>query len=71
MRSPSAQAAVPLLTLAGYGPRRLVQPGTNRGQTGGKGIIPKDGRDGERRRVGGRAAGTSSAAAASPESATG
>lgn len=51
--------------------RRLVQPGTNRGQTGGKGIIPNDGRDGERRRVGGRAAGTSSAAAASPESATG
>lgn len=45
------------MALAGCRPRRLVQPGTNRGRTGGKGIIPKDGRDGERRRAGGRAAG--------------
>jgi len=58
------------MTLAGYRPGRLVQPGVNRGRTGGKGIISEDGRDSERR-VGGRAARMSSAAAASSESATG
>jgi hypothetical protein len=58
------------MTLAGYRPGRLVQPGVNRGWTGGKGIIAEDGCDGDRRRVGGRASGTSSVTAASPESAT-